>query len=137
VKVDAVRTVRGEALRYLLAGGLNTLFSYALYWALLGLFPYAVAYTVAFCAGILSSYALNTYYVFGGHWSWRKLCAFPVVHVTNYLVGVGVLAFAVQLLDIDPRLAPLLSIAATIPVGFVLSRYILSDKSGSSGRAAP
>jgi len=117
--------MRIEALRFLVGGGVNTLLSLVYYWALLYLMPYGAAYTVSFALGILSSYAINTLFVFRTHWSWRRLMAFPLVHLVNYGVGLAVVWASVSLLGLDERVAPLVAIAVTLPLNFLLSRWLI------------
>ena len=53
-----------EFVRFLLAGGVNTLLSYGIYLLFLLLFPYRIAYTISFLAGIALSYWLVSRFVF-------------------------------------------------------------------------
>ena len=53
-----------EVLRYLLAGGVNTVVSYGLYLALLRVLDYRTAYVLAFVAGIALSFVLLRHMVF-------------------------------------------------------------------------
>ena len=61
---EGAARLAGESVRYLLAGGLNTLASYALYLALLQAMDYRAAYVLAFVAGIALSFALLRHAVF-------------------------------------------------------------------------
>lgn len=114
-----------EIGRFVLGGLLNTAFSYAIYLVLLQIASPVSAYSSAFLAGIFSGYAINTWFVFRTGWSWRRFAAFPLVHVVNYLCGTVVLWLAVHRLDIDERIAPLISICVTVPLNFVMSRKIV------------
>lgn len=120
--------LRVEALRFLIGGGVNTLLSLGCYWALLYVLPYGAAYTLSFALGILSSYAINTLFVFRTPWSWRRLMAFPLVHLINYGAGLAVVWASVSLWGVDERLAPVLAIAATLPLNFLLSRWLIRGR---------
>ena len=61
---EGAARLAGESVRYLLAGGLNTLASYALYLALLQAMDYRATYVLAFVAGITLSFALLRHAVF-------------------------------------------------------------------------
>lgn len=115
----------GEIVRFLIGGVANTVFTYAIYLALLAAIDPMWAYTISFATGIVTGYAISTYFVFNARWSWKKLVAFPIVHVVNYAVGGMVLWIAMRFLQIDPRFAPLLSICATLPINYLLSRLIV------------
>jgi putative flippase GtrA len=125
--------MRQEALRFIIAGAANTVATYGVYLALLPLFNYAVAYSIAFVAGIVLSYLLNTRFVFRVTGSMRRFAVYPLVYVAQYLAGLGVLQAAVALFNVPENLALLASIAVTVPLTFLLSRLVL--KAGISAPA--
>lgn len=112
--------------RFLLSGGLNTLATYLLYWALLSVLHYQVAYAVSFIAGIALSYALNTKFVFKAKHTAKKAALFPMIYLVTYLIGAATMKVSVSWLHLDPRIAPLVAIAVTLPVTFILSRRLLT-----------
>ena len=126
---------RHAALRFVLAGLANTGVSLAVYWLLLLIAPYAVAYSVGFLVGMLVAFALNTYFVFRVSWSWRKLAAFPLVQLANYVLRLAVLAFVVDVVGVPEQVAPLISIPATIPANFLLSRALMSQQAADEPEA--
>lgn len=117
-----------EMLRFLVGGGANTAFSLAVYWLLLAPLGYPAAYTIGFVAGIVSGFAINTFFVFRTRWSWRKLFAFPLVHAVNYACGLFVVWVSVQWLGVDARAAPVIAIAVTLPLNFLLSRRLIRGR---------
>ena len=117
--------IRREALRFLIAGAINTVTTYAVYLALLSWLHYTLAYTIAYVTGIALAYWLSTWYVFEVRRSKRGMLLFPLVYVAQYLAGVGTLQFAVNLLSLPQQYALLVSIAVTVPITFVLSRLVL------------
>jgi Predicted membrane protein len=125
-----------EPVRFLIAGGINTLFTLGLYWLLLNWLSYPMAYTLSFVSGVLSGYALNTYVVFRRRWSWMKLLAFPSVQVVNYLCGLAVIWVAIHWLRVSQMVAPLLATVVVLPINFLLTRRLIrgrmSHKDGSS-----
>ena len=125
-----LRLPGGEKVRFLLAGGFNTVLTLALYWWLLLLGTrYLFAYTLSFMLGIFSSYALNTFLVFRAPWSWRKLALFPSVHLVNYLIGTAIVWFWVSGLELGAELAPIVATLIVIPASFLMTR--LSDGTGT------
>lgn len=116
--------LRGEALRFLLAGAANTAATYAAYLALLPLIGYTLAYSIAYVAGIGVSYVLNTRYVFRTTGSTRKFAIYPLVYLVQYTAGLTVLRTAVSL-GTPERLALLASIGVSVPLTFLLSRLVL------------
>jgi putative flippase GtrA len=117
--------ISSEALRFLIAGAINTLVGYSIYFVLLPTVGYAWAYTAAYVAGIGLAYVLNTRFVFRVQRRVRGILLFPFVYVVQYLIGVVTLHVAIKNLGVSQELALLVSIAVTIPVTFLLSRFVL------------
>lgn len=117
--------ISAEALRFLIGGGINTLLSYTIYWLLLPWFSYPFAYTISYAAAILTGFAINTRFVFRTPWSWRKLAAFPLVQILNYLMGLGTVTACVRYISIDARAAPVLATLIVLPVNFLLTRGLM------------
>jgi putative flippase GtrA len=111
-------------LRFLISGGANTLCTYLLYLALLQLLPYWLSYALAFISGIALAYALNRFFVFGAPRSEKKAAMLPLVYLAQYLVGAMIVYVWVDLLHLHAALAPLASIAITIPLTFAASRWL-------------
>ncbi len=117
-----------EFMRYVIVGGTNTALTYLIYRLLLLLLAYAVAYTAAYLCGIVIAYVLNARFVFHQPFRWRAAVRFPLVYVVQYGAGVALLAFAVDTLHVSDELAPLVVIAVTVPLTFVLSRLIIKGR---------
>jgi putative flippase GtrA len=120
--------VRREGLRFLVAGAVNTAMTYALYLLLLNWLDYTFAYTIAYVAGIVLSYALNTRFVFQVAPTLRGFAAFPLVYLAQYLAGALILNLAVRGFGVPQRFALLASIVVTVPLTFALSRLLLAPK---------
>jgi putative flippase GtrA len=121
------RLITGQAARFVLMGGLNTLLSYVIYWCLLGMVDYRFAYTISYAATILTGFALNTWFVFRARWSWRKLAAFPLIHVVNFGVGITIVWLSTELIGLRAEVGPVIATFAVIPLGFVLTRALLKS----------
>jgi len=115
----------GAALRFLVGGALNTGATLALYWILMQFMHYQWAYLVSFCSGVLLSYMLNTRYVFRARHSWLKFVLFPLVYLITYSIGALVLRLAVEHFRVPEGLAPLIPIVVTLPVSFLLTKFVL------------
>ncbi|MBI4807442.1 MAG: GtrA family protein [Nitrosomonadales bacterium] len=125
MKTHIKRGFHSEFFRFLLVGGSNTLLGYALYYLLLDFIPYLYAYTLSYCIGIVFSYVMNSRFVFRQPMSLARFLQFPVVYVIQYGLGVAILWLLVGRMSISPELAMLGVVAATIPVTFLTSRFIL------------
>lgn len=115
-------------IRFLFGGLVNTGVTYALYILLEQFFLYQIAYALSYCAGIIFSYWFNTIIVFKTTLSWQGLIKYPVVYIVQYCASALLLAILVENLHIDPKIAPLMVVIATIPVTFILSRWALRKK---------
>jgi hypothetical protein len=54
---------------------------------------------------------------------------FPLIYLVQYLLGLGVVTLSVDTLNWDKALAPLASIALTVPITFFLSHLVFSQSS--------
>ncbi len=119
-----------EGARFLLAGTLNTVATYAVYLLLLPVLGYTLAYSVAFVLGIFIAYAMNSRFVFRVSASVRTFALFPLVYVAQYVVGIAALRIAVVEFGVEQKYALVASIMLTIPMTFLLSRLLLKRRSG-------
>ena len=114
--------------KFLLAGALNTLFTYLIYLLLLNFTDYRISFTCSFVIGIIISYALNSFMVFGVSLSWRKLFQYPVIYFIQYALAFVLLNIEVEMMGLDPRIAPLINVVLLIPLTFLLTKYILTRR---------
>jgi putative flippase GtrA len=118
----------GEFIRFLVAGAVNTGVTYVLYLGLLQISGYLVSYSVAFGAGIVISYFLNSIFVFRTRASPSSFLRFPLVYAVQYLVGAAVLWTCVEKLGIPREFALVCSIAASVPVTYLVARFVLTGR---------
>jgi putative flippase GtrA len=122
------RSLEGQGARFLIAGAVNSAATYLLYLLLLRLLPYGWAYSLSYVLGVGLSFLLNSLYVFRVPLRWRNLVRFPLVYAAQYLLGLGVLALAVERLGLDERLGPVAVLAVTVPASFALTRWVLKER---------
>lgn len=121
---------RGEFVRYVVVGALNTLVAYALFVAAMRVIPYLVAYSGAYATGIALGYALQSRFVFRVPIRWRTALRFPVAYLVQYAAGAALLWLLVDSLGIARTVAALIVVAAVVPLGFVLNRVALRQTEG-------
>jgi putative flippase GtrA len=119
---------RSSFARFLVAGGVNTAITYGLYLALLPLLPYQASYTVAYVVGIVIAYLLNRNLVFLSHRGVRSVVLLPVVYLAQYLVSLLVLWLWIDKAGLSPALGPIVVISITVPMTYLLSREVFSDR---------
>lgn len=115
-----------EALRYLLAGGVNTAFSYAAYLLLLGWLHYRLAYLLSFVLGVLLSFVLLRHFVFVRPGRRHALLRVGVNHVVQLGLSLAVVELWVRWLQAPQALAPLAAVLLVMPVVFVLQRWVFA-----------
>jgi putative flippase GtrA len=119
------RLVAGEFLRFLIVGGINTVVAYGVYLVLLQWLRYEIAYAIGYVTGIATAYALSTAFVFRQPMRPRSAARFPLVYAVQFLVSLGLLRLAVEAFDVPQWLALAVSVVLTMPITFVLSRWIV------------
>lgn len=131
------RSSSRQLARFLVAGALNTGLTYLAYLVLLQVVSYRWAYSVSYVAGICLSFVLNSLYVFRTPLSWRRLLPYPSVYLVQYLLGLAVVYAGVELLRWDERLMPVAVLAVTVPVSFLMNRWVLNEKAAGEDEAPP
>jgi len=116
---------RGKSvLRFLASGAVNTLLTWAVYAALLQVLPYRWSYTVAYALGIVLAYLLYRYYVFGRSGGRTGPVWVALIYLLQYLLGLGLVSFWVQVLAAPVVLAPLFAVAVSLPLTYLLNRWV-------------
>jgi len=118
--------LQAEFVRYVLAGVANTGLSYGFYMILLIWLPYQAAYAIAYIIGIGTQFLMHTCFVYRVPPTPIRLCGYPGIHLLLYGFGALLLHTLVDVFGIDARVAALVVIIASIPVGFLLTRIWLN-----------
>ncbi|MCU1291493.1 MAG: polysaccharide synthesis protein GtrA [Bryobacterales bacterium] len=120
--------MKKSLIRFLVSGAANTLVTYAGYLLLLRMMPYVWAYTIAYVAGILMAYVMQTRYVFEVRTTWRTFLRFPLIYLLQYAVGALGIRVLVEGGLLSKETALLATLVITVPLGFFLSRYLLAHR---------
>ncbi|MCO4460072.1 flippase GtxA [Staphylococcus aureus] len=118
-----------EILKFIIVGGINTLNYYAVYLLLLKLFhiEYMISHITGFIVAFVISYYLNCYFVYRVKPTWRKFISFPITQLVNASLQTVLLYVFVSWLNLPAEIAPFAGLVITIPITFVLSKWILKD----------
>ncbi|WP_145373219.1 GtrA family protein [Staphylococcus cohnii] len=118
-----------EVIKFVIVGGMNTLNYYIIYLCLLKLLEmnYLVSHISGFIISFVISYYLNCYFVYKVTPTWSKFLKFPLTQVVNMGMQTLLLYIFVQWFGISSVIAPFAGLIITIPITFVLSKYILRD----------
>lgn len=126
-----MRFTNREFVRFIFWGGINTLAGYLIYALLLLFLPYLISYSAAYVLGIFISYFLNAKFVFNQKLKLSRALTYPLVYVTQYVLGLVSLYVLVEVFKLNRLLAPVLVVLITIPVTFFLSRRFVKGKPGN------
>jgi putative flippase GtrA len=109
-----------------LGGGINTAFTYGIYFALNLTMNYQLAYLLAYALGVVFAYWFNAVLVFKVPLSWKGFFAYPLVYVLQYGSSALLLGVLVEFANMNEKFAPLLIAVCMLPFTYMLSRYVLS-----------
>jgi len=115
-----------QLIRFIIAGGLNTLVTAALFYLLSPLLGYLLAYSVVYVFGIAFAYALNTFFVFEVSKSWRSATFYPLIYVVMYLYGLLMMIIIVDHFNLSEMLALALVVLSSVPITFFLTRWFFA-----------
>ena len=113
-------------VRYLIAGGVNTIVTYIVYLLLLTPVGYRIAYFLAFILGIGLSFLLLRRWVFSRPGKPFALLYVGLSHVAQLVLGWLVIEFWVVWMQQSQRLAPLVAVGVSVPLMFLIQRWIFS-----------
>ncbi|HEI7237894.1 TPA: flippase GtxA [Staphylococcus aureus] len=118
-----------EILNFIIVGGINTLNYYVVYLLLLKLLhiEYMISHITGFIVAFVISYYLNCYFVYRVKPTWRKFISFPITQIVNISLQTVLLYVFVSWLNLPAEIAPFAGLIITIPITFILSKWILKD----------
>jgi putative flippase GtrA len=114
-------------LRFLIVGGASTCVNYGIYLLLylVVLLRYEYAFIMGFLSGVAFGYLLNRSWTFqvrsGDHK--RDVWRYFIVYTASLLVGLVCMRLAVEVLDVDPRVANLCIILVTTYTNYIGIRF--------------
>ncbi|CAM3145069.1 GtrA family protein [Staphylococcus argensis] len=119
-----------EIIKFIIVGGINTFNYYVVYLLLLKIcnIHYIVSHITGFIVALIISYYLNCYFVYKVQPTLRKFLQFPVTQLVNVGMQTLLLFIFVRFFHINSVIAPFAGLIITIPVTFILSKYILQDR---------
>lgn len=118
-----------EILKFIIVGGINTLNYYVVYLLLLKLLhiEYMISHITGFIVAFVISYYLNCFFVYRVKPTWRKFISFPITQIVNVSLQTVLLYVFVSWLNLPAEIAPFAGLIITIPITFILSKWILKD----------
>jgi putative flippase GtrA len=129
-----MKSIKGESLRFLIAGGANTVLTYLIYIVLLYVVSYPMAFTITFIIGVIIAFIFNSFYVFRAPLAWSKFLQYPIIYALQYVVGLALLALVIEYIGFDKRIAPIFNVILLTPVTFVLNKCFLSRRANNGAK---
>jgi putative flippase GtrA len=120
-----------QGMRFLVVGGINTGITYGLYCVLVFWWHPQLAWLTVFLIGLALGFYGHTRLVFKGRLGHRKAVGYTLLQLLLYALSSATIYIAMHFAGLGPRAAAAVAIAINVPISFLLSRWILSD------RAAP
>lgn len=123
----------GEKLRFLLAGGTNTVLSMCVYWALLPFVDPRLAYVACFCFGAATSYTFNSLWVFRRAWTRAGLVSFFAGYGVQALVANLLFNLMLDRTPVPTWLLPIVITIVLLPMTFLVNRALVHRTSPHPG----
>jgi putative flippase GtrA len=120
--------MRGQALRFLIVGGANTLATYAIFILLGLLMPAWIAYTIAFAIGLAWVVFGSSRFVFRGDHGRRRLLLFAAWYLVIYAIGRAIIALIAPTDFVGLAVTSLAVLVVTTPLTFVGGRFIFAPR---------
>ncbi len=120
-----MKCIERESVRFVLAGGINAVATYAAYLLMLPVTGYALAYSITYVGGIILSYYLSARLVFRSPLRWRHAVQYPLVYIVQYALGITLTTIFIKHLHIRAELVLPLVIAIAVPITFWMTRWII------------
>ncbi len=118
-----------DALRFLIAGGLNTGLSYLVFLVALMVVSYQWAYAISWIFGLLLVVIFYPSKVFVGSNNSRKKQLLVVIqYLLVFAAGLGFLSLLVDYLAINAAIAAIVTMGFTMGLNFLLMRLLYRNK---------
>jgi putative flippase GtrA len=114
-----------DKVRFVLAGGSTTVFSYGLYVLFLFWTNPRIAYAVSYVIGIVWSYSIQSVWVFRRSWSWKGLLSFPLVYALQAVLSFLLFTLFLDGLSMPVLVAPLITLVLMLPLTYLLGRAVI------------
>jgi putative flippase GtrA len=123
-----MRRISGQALRFLIVGGLNTLISYAIFFLLGLVLPAWLAYTIAYAVGLLWVAVGTSRLVFDFRGSWVRPALFAGWYLALFAIGQLVIALIAPRDPGSLALTTAVILIVTVPLSFLGGRFLFRDR---------
>ena len=122
---SALATRLAPLARFVVVGAVNTLFSIAVYQAVLYITGHIVAYIVAYAAGTLFAYIAYARHVFGAGLAKKQFVLFALFYIASGCAGTLLNALLIEQLTLHARAAVFVTVILMLPLNYLGSKWCL------------
>ena len=112
-----------EVLRFTAVGIIAVVVHYATYWMLQYWLDVNIAFTIGYFISFSANYLLSAKYTFRSFLSVKNGMGFSIAHALNYCLQLVLLNLFLWV-GIVPTIAPLAVFSISVPVNFMLVRFV-------------
>lgn len=116
-----------EFIRFGIVGVIATIIHYGIYLTLNLIMISWLAYSIGYGISFLCNFYLSSIFTFKAKASVAKGIGFGISHCINYILHIVLLSLFLKL-GIKEEFAPIPVFAITIPINFVLVRFVFKSK---------
>lgn len=120
-----------QFIKFGIVGCINTFSSWLFYYPLIFLnVDYKIATTIAYILSSIIGYLLNNGWVFKkSTYDSKSILKYYIVYGSSYIINIGCMYLWVDILNITPLLAPIITLCVTVPYNFIFSKlWVFSQK---------
>lgn len=121
------REITGEVIRFGTVGLLATALHYGIYYLLQRYIPVNIAYTIGYVLSFIANFYLTAFFTFRSAPSWKKMIGMGGAHAVNYALHI-ILLNLFLFIGIPAIWAPFPVFAITIPINFILVRFVFKHR---------
>lgn len=116
-----------EILRFAVTGGLATVIHYGIYYSLMNILNTSIAFTIGYFLSFIFNYFMSARFTFRKKTSAKNGIGFLGAHLFNYFLQVSLLNVFL-FLGIPKGIAPIPVYGISIPVNFIVVRFVFNHK---------
>lgn len=120
-----VRAICFEFTKFSAVGVFNTAHHYCWYLILRHTLTYSGANVAAFLLSMIGSFFINSYFTYNVRPNMQKFIQFPFVYIAQLAASYIVPGLTIDIMHLPDIYIPIITTAISMPVTYVLSRYIL------------